>query len=126
AIANIVSEKLKLPLLQKMLLYSKSLNIGSSGIDQGKMGINDALLKGINLEYLKGNQFFAPVLGVMPGIKNVTDLSYRNFSELPDIRTASIRMGKGDLQSAFSHVSVSLFQPANNNYQLLSEGLQSA
>src|SRR5690606_38549785 len=34
--------------------------------------------------------------------------------------------GKGDLQSAFSHVSVSLFQPANNNYQLLSEGLQSA
>lgn len=125
-VAKIASEKLKLPFLQKMLLNAKSLNVGSSGVDQSKLGINDALLKGINLEYLKGNQFFAPVLGVMPGIKNLTDLSYANFSELPDIRTTAIRMGKGDLQNDFSHISVSLFQPTNNNRQLLSNDFQSA
>ena len=122
-ISKIAGDKLKLPGLQKILLNAKSLNIGSSGIKQSALGLNDVLLKGISLEFLKGNRFFAPVLGTQPGIKNITDFSYSNFNELPNILTTAMRMGKGDIKEDFSHVSVSLFQQ-NNNQQFLPAGLQ--
>ena len=125
AIIKIASEKLNLPGLQKMLLNVKSLNIGAAGINQGKLGLDNALLKGLSLESLKGQRFFAPVFGTQPGVKNFSDQLYSNFNELPNILTAALRMGKGDPQKDFSHVSVSLFQPTNNQ-QFLPTGLQTA
>lgn len=125
AIAKIALERLKLPFLQRLLLNAKTLNIGTSGVDHSKLGISDALLKGVNFEYQKGNQFFAPVLGVMPGIKNLAELGYANSTELPDIRVIAIRLGKGDFKNDFSHISISLFQPGNNQH-LVNSRFQSA
>lgn len=125
-VVKMASEKLRFSFLQRLLLNTKSLSIGSSGIDQSKLGINDALVKGFNLEYLKGNRLFAPVLGVMPGVRNLTDFSYANYSELPDISAIALRMGKGDIQDDFSHLSVSLFQPGNNSQHLFGSGFKSA
>lgn len=124
-ISKIAAEKLKLPFLQKILLNANSLNLGSSGVNQSTFGIQQGLMNGINLEFLKGNKYFAPILGVLPSVTNISDLSYSNFSELPDIRTAAIRMGKGSPQNDFSHLSLSVFQEGLNGYQLNGSGLRS-
>lgn len=101
--------------LRKLLLHANIFSIGSSGVDQGALGIKDALLNGIQASFLKGNRFFAPVIGKIPGIKNMSDLRYANFAQLPDIITTALRIGKGGEDANFSHVSLSLFQPVNNN-----------
>lgn len=117
-IAKIAQSKLKLNSLQKLLINAKSLNIGASGINQGNLSMKDVLLKGVSSEFLKGTRFLAPVMGTQPGIKNITDFAYSNFNELPNILTTAIRLGKGDMQKDFSHVSFALFQQ-NNNQQFL-------
>lgn len=112
---KVALDKFKLQGLRKLLLHANSFSIGSSGVDQGSLGIKDALLNGISASFLKGNRFFAPVAGKIPGIKNMSDLRYANFSELPDIITTSLRIGKGGEDANFSHVSFSLLQPVSNS-----------
>jgi hypothetical protein len=112
---KVALDKFKLQGLRKLLLHANSFSIGSSGVDQGALGIKDALLNGINASFLKGNRFFAPVIGKIPGIKNMSDLRYANFSELPDIITTALRIGKGGEDANFSHVSFSLLQPVSNS-----------
>ncbi len=124
-IIKIASEKFNLTGLKKIMLHAKSLNIGTSGINQGKLSFNDALLKGVSSEFLKKNRFFSPVIGSIPGIKNISDFAYANFNELPNILTTAIRMGKGDILKNFSHVSFSLFQQSNNQ-QFLPTGFSAA
>lgn len=110
-----VGEKyLQLPGIQKLLLHAKSLNFGASGIPQNDLNFKDVLVKGVNAAFLNGKTFIAPVLGVQPALKNITDFNYSNFSELPSILTSSLRIGKGDIQKDFSHISVSLFQQSSN------------
>ncbi len=111
---KVAQDKFKLQGLRKLLLHANSFSLGSSGVDQGALGIKDALLNGISASFLKGNRFFAPVAGKIPGIKNLSDLRYANFSELPDIFTTALRIGKGGEDANFSHVSFSLFQPVSN------------
>ena len=123
-ITRIAAAKLKLQGLQKLLLNARSLNAGSSGINQSSLGLNNALLKGVSAEFLKGNSFLAPVLGSQPGIKNITDLFYSNATNLPNILSGGMRIGKGDPQKQFSQVSMFLYQ--QNNNQFLSNGFQSA
>jgi hypothetical protein len=124
-ILEIAREKLKLPGLQKILLNAKSVNIGASGINQTNLNVTNVLLKGLNLEFLKGQRYFAPMLGVQPAIKNFADFSYANFNELPNILTAGLRLGKGDIQGDFSHVSLSVYQP-NSNSQFLPGNIQAS
>lgn len=112
---KVAQDKFKFQGIRKLLLHANSFSIGSSGVDQGSLGIKDALLNGISGSFLKGNRFFAPVIGKIPGIKNLSDLRYANFSELPDIVTTGLRIGKGGEEGNFSHVSFSLFQPVSNN-----------
>lgn len=114
-ITRIASQKFNLFGLKKILLNAKSLNLGASGISQGKLGINDAIVNGFNAEFLKKGRFFSPVIGAIPGIKSITDFNYSNFNELPNLLTSAIRMGKGDIQKDFSHMSLSLFQQSNNH-----------
>jgi hypothetical protein len=115
-ISRVAAQKLSLTGIQKMLLNTKSLNVGSSGIDQGSLGLHNALIKGINLEFLKGQKYFAPLIGSQPGLKSISDFMYSNFQELPNIFSAAVRMGKGDPQNNFSHVSVALYQQTNNQF----------
>ncbi len=116
ALARAAEQHLSLRGLQKLLLNAKSLNIGSVSVKQSRLGLNDALLKGVSMEMLKGKKFFSPVLGSQPGIRNLSDLSYANFSELNDVLTGALRMGKGDMQKDFSHISLSLFQQYGNRF----------
>jgi hypothetical protein len=125
AIAQIASQKLKLPGLQRLLIHAKTLNIGASGIKQSSLGLNDVLLKGISMAFQKGKRFLAPVMGKQPGIKSIADFAYSNFNELPNILTTAIRMGKGDMQKDFSHVSLALFQQ-NSNQSFLPTAFQTA
>lgn len=122
AIAKTASQHLKLHGLRKLMLFAKQASIGASGVNQGNLQLKDVLLNGINASFLKGNRYLAPVLGSQPGLKNIAEAGYANFNQLPDIFTAALRMGKGDPQKDFSHVSVALFQQ-NNNMQLLQNAL---
>lgn len=122
AIAKAASQYLNLHGLKKLMLHATSANLGSSGITQGDFQLKNALLNGINTSFLKNNKYLAPVLGKQPGLKSIAESGYANFNQLPDIFTAALRVGKGDVQKDFSHVSFALFQQSNN-MQLLQSGL---
>jgi hypothetical protein len=122
AIAKAASQHLNLHGLRKLMLHATSANLGSSGVTQGDLQLKNILLNGVNAGFLKGNRYLAPVLGKQPGLKNIAEAGFANFNQLPDIFTAALRIGKGDIQQDFSHVSFALFQQSNNA-QLLQNGL---
>ena len=114
-ISTIAKKQLKLNGLQRFLLNAKTLNTGSSAVNQSPLGMYNALFKGVNLEYVKNNKLIAPLLGKQPGIQNLSDLAYANFREIPDILSTALRFGKGDGSANFTHFSVMMFQQGNNS-----------
>lgn len=122
AIARVASQHLNLRGLRKLMLHATSLNLGASQLDQSDLQLKNVLLNGVSAGFLKNNKYLAPVMGSQPGLKNIAEAGYANFAQLPDIFTTALRLGKGDIQKDFSHVSFALFQQGNE-MQLLQNGL---
>lgn len=109
-IKSLAGKHLRLNGFQRFLLDARKLNIGANGEEQGTLGLHSTLLKGASFEKVNKGNTFAPVLGVIPSVTQVSDLSYDNLLQRAQTLTGGLSLGKERKSGAFSKMTVMMFQ----------------
>ncbi len=107
---SLAAKHLKLNGFQRFLLDARKLNVGALGEEQGTLALHNTLLKGASFEKVTKGNTFAPVLGTIPSITQISDLSYDNLMQRAQTLAGGFGLGKESKSGAFSKMTVMMFQ----------------
>lgn len=107
---SLAAKHLRLNGFQRFLLDARKLNVGALGEEQGTLALHNTLLKGASFEKVSKGNTFAPVLGTIPSITQISDLSYDNLMQRAQTLAGGFGLGKESKSGAFSKMTVMMFQ----------------
>lgn len=101
-----IRELLPLNFLQRLLLQTKSLNIGNIAASGSKGGVQDLFMSGFQGAFLNNNKFLQLGIGGTRQGGDIKDLNFASSLDPGAYAIQFLQMGKGDVDGAHSHISM--------------------
>jgi hypothetical protein len=115
---------LKLNGLTKFFMYVKEMNLGKFSTNWSEGSMSNILTSGIGGSFLKNNKFLGLNISNIQPLGWIKDNQFIASLQQPEAAMQSLRVGKGDLESNHSHVTltnatIKNIKPAGDIYSLL-------
>ncbi|WP_146151290.1 hypothetical protein [Chitinophaga niastensis] len=101
-----IKELLPLNFIQRLLLQTKSLNVGNIAASGSKGGVSDLFMSGAQGSFLNKNKFLMMGLGNRNDGGSFKDQHFSSSLEPASYKMQFLQMGKGDITEAHSHVAL--------------------
>ncbi|SFM67486.1 hypothetical protein SAMN05428949_0394 [Chitinophaga sp. YR627] len=102
---RIADNLMQLGPLQRLMLHMKEFRVGSVGADASKGSVSDLFMTGAMGTFLKGNKFIMMGLGKSKEM-GIQDAGLQSATGNPAYSMQFLRLGRGDIGSKQSHVTV--------------------